>query len=180
MNDYQIKCLALAKIYQDAGETGQPIQRRNCMADGFKNVIDSPTQISDLALYRVKPKEHPMEKYIDLKLDMEFTSYDTFARDSIKTIGMLTSIQKEKSGITFTCNKISSSYKCRLRPNHIHFWNRFASNPIPNNCHFRVINGDHELTNWSSSENKDTYIFSGPNARDPILAFEIKYNEDKK
>jgi len=94
LNDsYKNQCLALAKIYQEAGETGQPVQRRNCIDEEFKNVIDSPTQISDLTLYRVKPKNRPMEQ-IDKK---EVFAFIDIIREigSMNMMGAATSIQDE-------------------------------------------------------------------------------------
>jgi len=174
MNDYQEKCLALAKIYHEAGETGQAIQRCNCVADGFKDVIDAPTQLSNLALYRVKPEERPMEKYIKLNLDMEFTSHTDFNTDDKIAIGKLTGFEKLESGLTFIMDELHSNYKCRLRPNHIHFWNRFAPNPIPTNCQFRTFNRVNEWSDWRDSSDKEKYVFDGL-AEKPILAFEVKY-----
>lgn len=169
MNDYQKKCKKLADIYLEASVTGQPIQRINCKTDGHKNVIDGPTQISDLALYRIKPKEHPMQKYIRFGLDMEFI-YDA----GLIVIGLLKTI--DKYNYYNSVARDTPSPKCRLRPNHVHWWNGESNiNPIPEGCEFRIYFKSCGWDDWIDYKASNDFVWNKGTTND-VLAFEIRYD----
>lgn len=116
--------------------------------------------------YREKVKENPMQKYIELDLDMGFSDTDKFATEYFDKLShILNKTYNYKS-------PINGNFKnCRLRHNHVHWWgNKSKVNPIPKGCKFRVYTLDEE--GWSSwySKISDT-IFEC----NKVLAFEIRY-----
>lgn len=175
INDYQKRCYDIAKLFIEAGDTDQPIEHKLSEAVGWVEKWPEPSD--NINIYRIRPIPNELDKYIHNKLDMEFTSHAVFKTDSTKAIGKLTSIQKEKCMITYTLNTTNSYYHCRLRPNHVHFWNRFAKNPIPIDCEFRVCNRSLEWSNWRHHTARSNYVFNGP-AEKPIIAFEVRYPDE--
>ena len=180
MNTYKEHCLKLSQLFNEASETGQPIQ----LLSSNGTYLDNPFGVDmDSDLYRIKPVHKPnkdeLEKYIQLKLDMEFTNHADFNTDAFLIIGKLTSIEMgSNSGLPYyVVDGVCSKYRCRLRANHIHWWNRFAINPIPKNAKFRLFNQVREWSPWYSSDQSRHYVFDG-HSDHTILAFEVKYGDN--
>lgn len=174
MNKYQERCFALANLLTLAGETGRQIQ---CKSDG--EWVNKDITLVYINPCRIEPIPSKVARYIKLKLDMEFTNHPTFLADAPKLVGKLISIMCDNDKLTFTTegNNKTQYSKCRLRPNHVHFWNRFAENPIPDNCEFRICNRTWEWSNWRIFNARTNYVFNGP-AEKPIIAFEIRYQNE--
>ena len=110
-------------------------------------------------------KPHPLEKYIELDLDMEFASVNSF---HLPVINKLISIDDK------TYNSDIDAEHCRLKPNHVHWWGGKSSiNPIPDNCRFRVFyKNSNGFGAWADCRYSDNV-----NWKD-ILMFEILYTEE--
>ena len=122
----------------------------------------TPSSESNLNEWKlvIPPKEQPMQKYIELNLDMEFTCLTNTWH-----IGKLTKIYDK----VFTSKNNARWTKCRLRPNHVHWWDGKSDiNPIPENCEYRIYIND----GWGVWAE---YAYSLTDPWENILAFEIRY-----
>lgn len=112
----------------------------------------------------IPPKEHPMQKYIYLNLDMEFSDSEGFTS---KCFDNLTHILDKTYNYK---SPLNGNFKhCRLRPNHVHWWGSKSDiNPIPEGCEYRIYIND----GWGAWVE---YAYSLTIPWENILAFEIRY-----
>lgn len=169
-NSYEKQCMELSKLYKESGKTGRKFVYNNKDDDIIS--MDSPNISSDLQFWSLEEKSD-VDKYIDLGLDMEFTNHDSFSNIERTTAGKLTKIDKKAKGAIFSRDNVHKHYRCRLRENVIHWWDRKAENPIPESCMFRVYAQDNEWSMWIDSSESDIYDWDKNN--NSILSFEIKY-----
>lgn len=173
MKNYKEKCAELSALYQEASITGRAIVRN---APATIGSISSPNLSSDLADWEIS-KEHELSKYIGLGLDMEFTNY-SFATKVDTSIGKLLKIDCNADGNIFTKNSESIYGQCRLRENHIHWWNRDEDDPIPRKCIFSVFIMDGGWCEWAKSSSSNRFEWgTTPLIQQTILAFKVKYND---
>jgi len=173
--DYKNKCQRLADLYSVAAISGQPFEYQWIVGTWKEQTIAYPNIYEKLEDWRVKPLPHPMEKYISLGLDMEFSCVDDKfnTNDSIH-IGKLTGFEKLDSDDIFVADKIHKFYKCRLRPNHMHWWNgKSEDSPVPDNCKFRYYSKSMGWSQWLSNTTANNFQWA------KILAFKICYSGDE-
>ena len=111
-------------------------------------------------------KQYPMEKYIELCLDMEFSN-DLFKQDII--LGKLLAID-ETLPDKYMKDSAQWFKNCRLRPNNVHWWSgKSGINPIPEDCEYRIYWIDAGWSLWKPCESKQTW------GDKDIIEFEIRY-----
>lgn len=168
--EYKEKCAELAAIYQEASITGKKFINK------FSSDISSPNLVSKLDNWELEDDD-PMKKYISLGLDMEFSD-DNFETLEEIYIGKLTNIGDFYGKPSYRMNSRKNFYHCRLRPNHIHWWNRADANPIPEYYSFKIFS---LLGNWSvfkDSNVSKNFAWNGAGNINghSILAFLITYD----
>lgn len=180
MNEYQKKCAELSAFYDEASKTGKKIQIKDKKKWKDADMIfPSLNTINLNNTFRLK--SNVMEKYMDLKLDMEFYEVEGETLPYYKptdkpnyVISPLIGIDKDGFFLS-NCNLWNF---CRLRSNHIHWWNRAAMNPIPDNCNFRIYSRAGKWSNWTDSSNSEKFAWNSTTETDHgILAFQIAYIE---
>ena len=164
--EYKNKCQRLSDLYSVAAISGQPFEYQWKVGTWTEQTVACPDMHEELENWRVKPLPNPMKKYISLGLDMEFTNTSTF---NTPILGKL----KEVLSNGYISGGMSIKH-CRLRANHIHWWNgKSEVNPIPNNCEYRTFWDEGEgWTNWEAKR----FIYSWNDNN--LLAFEIRYLEN--
>lgn len=67
---------------------------------------------------------------------------------------------------------------CRLRQNHVHFWNRNGVNPIPKDCEYRwYYTSCNKIvcSEWHDSTKSTINNWSCVNTERGIVSFKIRY-----
>ena len=159
---YKEKCAKLAALYQEASITGRKFQ---CLYHNgyWKDAEFTPNNGNDLSMWRIKPKENTLEKYISLGLDMEFSG------DGNSCIDMLICLPSSSNKF-YRSNKQGSWSNCRLRPDHVHWWNgKSHINPIPEDCEYNYYLKNGKCYGWYPATQAKNHKWNN------ILAFEIRY-----